>query len=222
MTREEALSKYAKDKNLRWSNLRGSDLSCSNLSGSNLSGSDLSGSNLSGSDLSGSNLSESDLSGSNLRGSNLRGSDLRGSNLSGSDLSWSNLRGSNLSGSDLSWSNLRGSNLRGSNLSGCRGIAEHSIVPEFGSFHGFKKLKNGVICELIIGKNSKRVGGLTGRKCRAEYAKVVSGTGVSSYDSSFEYQPGKVVRAKNFDPDPRVECAGGIHFFLTREEAESY
>lgn len=29
-------------------------------------------------------------------------------------------------------------------------------------------------------------------------------------------------RPDKFDPDVRVECSHGIHFFLTREEAETY
>ena len=29
-------------------------------------------------------------------------------------------------------------------------------------------------------------------------------------------------RVPEWNPDPREECAGGIHFFLTRIEAEEY
>lgn len=31
-----------------------------------------------------------------------------------------------------------------------------------------------------------------------------------------------IVRADKYNDDPRVECTGGIHFFLTRQEAEEY
>ena len=197
MTRDEALAQCKKDRNLSEADLRGA----------NLYEADLRGAILYGADLYGANLSWANLSGANLSGANLSGADLFGA-----DLSWGNLSGAD----------LRGADLHGADLKGCKGIIEHSIVPQVGSFHGFKKLSNGAICEIIIGKNAKRVGGLVGRKCRAEYAKVVSGEGFSSYDNAFEYKPGKIVRAKDFDPDPRVECSRGIHFFLTREEAESY
>ena len=70
----------------------------------NLSYSDLRYSDLRGSDLSYSDLRYSDLRGSDLSYSDLRGSNLRGSNLSYSDLRYSDLRGSNLSYSDLRYS----------------------------------------------------------------------------------------------------------------------
>jgi len=31
-----------------------------------------------------------------------------------------------------------------------------------------------------------------------------------------------LVKPDSFDPDPRVECSHGIHFFMTRKEAEAY
>jgi hypothetical protein len=33
---------------------------------------------------------------------------------------------------------------------------------------------------------------------------------------------GEWVEEPNYDGDPRVECAPGIHFFMTKEEAEEY
>lgn len=36
------------------------------------------------------------------------------------------------------------------------------------------------------------------------------------------FNAGKIVRPDKYDSDPRVECTHGIHFFLTREEAEAY
>jgi hypothetical protein len=96
------------------------------------------------------------------------------------------------------------------------------IVPESGSFHGFKKLAHGLICEIEIPADAGRVGGWTGRKCRAEKAIVISGNGYSKYNADFVYYPGAIVIPDSWDPDPRVECSHGIHFFLTRKEAELY
>ena len=230
--------------------LSGSNLSGSNLSGSNLRGSDLSGSNLRGSDLSGSNLRDSNLRGSDLNGSNLRGSDLRGSDLSGSnlrysnlrgsDLSGSNLRGSDLSGSNLRYSNLRGSNLNGSNLNGSdlngsRYDERTSFFalqcPEKGAFIGFKKV-NGYIVELEIPAEAKRSSATT-RKCRCEFARVLSITNKDGSDSGLtavhndnycgcDYVVGEIVRADEWDDDRWNECSHGIHFFITRDEAVIY
>jgi hypothetical protein len=91
-----------------------------------------------------------------------------------------------------------------------------------GTLLGFKKLADGSICELKIPAEAVRVGGVTGRKCRAEYAMVIKGSGVSKHDKTFRYVAGEIVRAVNFDPNPLIECAAGIHFFITREEAEAY
>jgi uncharacterized protein YjbI with pentapeptide repeats len=234
-----------RDSNLRDSNLSGSNLSYSNLSGSDLSGSNLSGSNLSYSNLSGSNLSYSNLSGSDLSGSNLRGSNLRGSNLSYSNLSGSNLSGSNLSGSDLRYSNLsysnlsgsnlrdsnlRGSNLSGSNLSGSKNaariIAYTRILPE-GQIIGYKKGSKGEIIKLSIPANAKRSHAF-GRKCRAEFADVLEiSNGKKSafngtHDNKIEYRVGKRVTADKWDSDFTNECSHGIHFFITKIEAEDW
>ena len=176
-------------------------------------------------DLRGSDLSDSDLRGSNLRGSDLRGSDLRGSNL----------RGSNLRGSDLRGSNLRGSNLRGSNLRGSRyneGTSFFALqCPEKGSFIGFKKV-NGYIVELEIQAEAKRSSATT-RKCRCEFAKVLSITNKDGSDSGLtaihndnycgcDYVVGEIVRADEWDDDRWNECSHGIHFFITRDEAVNY
>jgi hypothetical protein len=67
---------------------------------------------------------------------------------------------------------------------------------------------------------------LVGRKCRAEYAEVLEligcTVGVSRFNDSFSYVVGTIVRPDKYDPDIRIECSFGIHFFLTREEAENY
>ena len=44
----------------------------------------------------------------------------------------------------------------------------------------------------------------------------------SGWDMRFEYKVGDVKRIDNFCLDPSIECASGIHFFKTREEAEEY
>ena len=181
-----------------------------------VSGVDLSGANLSGVDLSGVDLRRADLSGANLYGANLSGANLYGADLSGADLSGANLYGADLYGADLSV--------------GAKSIpsitnAQASILPESGQFQGWKKCRNGVLVRVMIGKNAKR-SNATGRKCRAEYVKVLevigAEVGISQHDNKTEYRAGKIVRCDKWDKDRWVECGGGIHFFLTRIEAEQY
>ena len=152
-------------------------------------------------------------------------------NLSDSDLRGSNLRDSDLRGSDLRSSNLRGSNLRGSDLSGSKNSqlaqAVTYIVPE-GSIIGWKKIKcttGTAIAKLRIPEESKR-SNATGRKCRAEWAIVLEVIGAengwASRSSNFLYEVGKEVRPDKWDDNRWDECSNGIHFFITKEEAEAY
>jgi hypothetical protein len=183
------------------------------------------GANLSGADLHGANLYGANLSGVDLSGANLYGADL-----SGADLYGANLYGANLSGADLYGANLSGANLSGANLSGAKNIpalanARESILPEVGQFIGWKKCKEGVLVRLMVGKNARR-SNATGRKCRAEYIKVLevigATVGISQHDNKTKYEVGKIVRCDSWDEDRWVECGGGIHFFLTKVEAENY
>jgi len=218
--------------NLSGANLSGANLSWANLSGANLSvvdlsGVDLSRANLSGANLSGANLSGVDLSGANLSWANLSGANLSGANLSGVDLSGANLSGANLSGVDLSRANLSGANLSGANLSGAENtdlsMASTAILP-LGTLIGWKKVVTETgygIVKLEIPADSPR-SNATGRKCRAKHVFVLDGTGVSSYDGKTKYAPGMRVECDHWDENRWNECSGGIHFFITREEAEAY
>ena len=226
--------------NLRGSNLRGSDLSVSDLAYANLSGSNLSGSGLRCADLSGANLVDANLAGANLSHANLAGSDLCGANLLAAYLSDANLAGANLSHANLAGADLCGANLLAAYLSDASldgviasdlVLAQTSIVPESGSFFAWKKLRGGHVAKLMIPEGAKR-SNATGRKCRASSAKVVAIFGpdgkkarrkvASCHDENFVYVAGKVVRAHNFDSNRWNECAPGIHFFITRAEAEEY
>lgn len=115
-------------------------------------------------------------------------------------------------------------NLARADLAGAKGvaliIARTRILPD-GDLVGWKKLRDGAICKLRIPANSKRSHAF-GRKCRAEFVEVLEGEGVSSHDGVTKYAPGTRVFADKFDADWTHECAGGIHFFITREEAEAY
>jgi hypothetical protein len=52
---------------------------------------------------------------------------------------------------------------------------------------------------------------------------VGGGTAASEHDSNFMYVTGQTVRpTKPFDEDWVSECASGIHFYITRLEAENH
>ena len=154
----------------------------------------------------------------------LEGADLRGANLEGADLRGAYLRGANLEGAYL-----RGANLEGANLEGAKNIEilkdQLNIINE-GDIIGYKKTSNNIIVKLKIPKDAKRSNAFT-RKCRAEFAEVleIKGSDIakSLHDNSFVYKVGETVKPKlPFDDDWTKECASGIHFFLTEQEAKDY
>lgn len=157
------------------------------------------------------------LGGANLSSANLYGADLRGANLYGADL-----RDANLYSADLYGANLSGANLSGANLPD---MNHTLIVPQDGDVVVWKKLRNGVLAKLLVPDGVPRHNG-TGRKCRAKSAKVLeligADVGYSIHDALFVYKVGAVVSAPDFDENRWNGCAPGIHFFITRKEAEYY
>lgn len=216
--------------NLHHALLIHADLCNANLSGIDLCGVDLSDARLCNADLScaiinAANLSYADLSGANLCYTNLCNTDLHNANISDA-----NLCGANLSGANLSRANLRGTDL--SKLIYDEDTAFYALqCPETGSFIGYKKA-HGYIVELEILADAKR-SSATSRKCRCSAAKVLSITTISgkstkvkeiasNRDSNFVYRVGEIVRVDCFDENRWNECSTGIHFFITRSEAERY
>lgn len=207
-----------READLRRANLSRADLSWADLSWADLSKANLSGTDLRDADLRRANLSKADLSKVNLSGANLSKANLSKANLIGADLSRADLRGADLNEANLSGANLIGSNLDDAKLSEAIGTEP---APE-GELIGWKKLRDDVICKLRIPADAKRSRATT-NKHRAEYAIVLEGEGVSMYYRNFEYKVGKTVWPElPFDKDRWNECASGIHFFLTRKEAEEY
>jgi len=197
---------------LREANLRGANLRGANLRGADLRGADLYGANLYGADLRWADLCEA-----NLRGANLRGANLRGANLCEANLCEADLRGADLRGANLCEANLCEADLRGATI-------PHFQIPN-GELLVWAK-KSGVLVELSIPRDARRTGSLVGRKCRAEFADVIAvhnETGEVIVENEYgetAYRSGERVYPDSYDDDIRVECTHGIHFFLTRAEAE--
>jgi Family of unknown function (DUF5758)/Pentapeptide repeats (8 copies) len=174
---------------------------------------------LSYADLIGTNLRDADLRCASLLGANLRGANLRGANLSYANLRGANLRGANLRGANLSYATLRDADLRGA-----KGLEQFKVAPEIGAFIAFKKLQSGAIATLLIPADAARVNAYSSRKCRAEfvYVQQLDSPDVDKHTGKVPYVQGTRVCCDKFDPDPRIECSGGIHFFMTKEEALAY
>ena len=172
--------------------------------------------------------------------------DLSCADLSCADLSGAYLSGADLSGADLSCADLSGAYLSGADLSGAKNatlaFAMTCICPQEGSFVGWKKAcyrdeknyRNECIVKLEIPADAKRSNG-AGRKCRASKARVmgietINGKPLdgsirvfSDHDKDFTYANGFMVEpTKPFCENRWEECASGIHFFVTREEAVAY
>ena len=158
-------------------------------------------------------------------------------NLEGAYLRGAYLRGADLRGADLEGADLEGANLEGAKDNESTRWPHYFIVPETGAFIGWKKVYTAsgehIILKLEIPAKAKRACSYVGRKCRAERARVLAAytrdgkptkekTFVSGHNASFVWTVGKVVKPDSFNPDPRVECTNGIHFFITRKEAEEY
>ena len=45
---------------------------------------------------------------------------------------------------------------------------------------------------------------------------------IASHDHKTTYRIGERIVSDSFDEDWQIECSNGIHFFITRIEAESY
>ena len=187
-------------------------------------------------DLSGANLSRADLSWANLLGADLSWANLSRANLSRANLSRADLLGANLSRANLSRADLSGANLsRAEHIELAQAI---TTIAGDGELTVYKKAYcNGgfVLVTLTIPRDAKRTNG-TGRKCRADKAIVTAIEGIgfdysekscgvvySQHDASFTYRVGDTLTPREpFCDDRWQECASGIHFFITRYEAENY
>ena len=180
------------------------------------------------------NLIPSDMRGADLSGKGRRGNMIeikhRYSGAVLRTVDAPNLRSADLYGANLRGANLSDANLLGANLRGARHLDDATrdalrIVPTDGAFVGWKLCRDNVLVKLQIPETAKRSNS-TGRKCRAEFVKVLNvigaEIGVSKFDSSVTYRTGETVRCIDWDENPWNECSSGIHFFITRGEAERY
>jgi AraC-like DNA-binding protein/quercetin dioxygenase-like cupin family protein len=214
------------------------NLSCADLRNADLREACLANANLSNADFSGANLFKTVLHRSNLIGTcfynvDLRGADIRYANLKKAVLQNSDLRVADFMQSDLTQADFRNSKLGDASLRDANITSTYfdprPKAPEKGSFVGWKKVYdeqgNPLIATVLIPEDAKRTTPLFGRRCRAEFVKVLGfSRSVSFAKCRFYpkiYRVGEIVRTGYYyDSDVQVGNTRGIHFFLTREEAE--
>ena len=158
-----------------------------------------------------------------LSGANLTGADLTGANLTRANLRCANLTGANLTGTNLTCANLTGANLTNTILDEKEQCRKGIVLTE--PMIGYKKSYENKIITLEIPVEAK-VFSINNNKRRANKAKVIDMQGETElsswYDTNFKYHVGDEIEIKYFDENYNVECGEGIHFFLTREESESF
>ena len=128
-----------------------------------------------------------------------------------------NLSGANLSRADLSRANL--SEAKNSELP----IARTRILPE-GALIGWKKCKNAVLVKIRVPEEARRSHAF-GRKCRAEFVdvlEIINADEAKGLHDGTLYTIGARITCHEWNEDWTQECAGGIHFYITRIEAENH
>jgi hypothetical protein len=150
--------------------------------------------------------------------------DLRGADLYRADLSEAYLRGANLYRADLGGANLRGAYLGGAQWDHTTtGIAPAPT----GRLTVWGK-KGPFLVKMRIDEGVPRSCGTT-RKFRSASAIVLEiddgaetrFTHSTAYGETV-YAVGKTIIPDSWDPDRWNECSHGIHWFLTRHEAEQW
>lgn len=178
------------------------------------------------------------------------GVDLYCVTFSGTTLKNANFRNASLRCVDLCSSIIGGADFRGADIARVEfpdmymdGVIMdettshfHTHCPEEGGFTGYKKActltEHPYIVELKIPAHALRSSATT-NKCRCSEAEVMSVTRLDGTDDGtdivrswwnpyFLYKAGETVKADGFDENRWNECAPGIHFFMTREEAVDY
>ncbi|HET9285734.1 MAG TPA: pentapeptide repeat-containing protein [Candidatus Angelobacter sp.] len=219
---------YLAGANLARAYLANANLADVNLAGAYLANANLANANLADVNLARANLANANLANANLADANLADANLANANLADANLARANLARAYLANANLADANLADANLARANLADAKSVKKQpiqTIILPDGDLIGWKKLNNGIIAKLLIPSSAKRVNS-TDRKCRAEYVQVLELTANTQacglYDSKTVYKVGEITRPDSFNEDWRVKCSHGIHFFITREEAEQF
>lgn len=195
-------------------------------------------------------LSDMDFSHSNFINANLSNVNFYSSQLVNVLLDDCNLQNANLKNANLERASLRRVNLTYADIRGAKlyaAVLENAILdniifddktenfrihcPEQGAFVAYKKGLDNLIIKLLIPSDARRVSS-TMNCCRCDKAKVLeikNFEGTKFFDGAwstvaenFCYKLGEWVYAENFNEDRWYDSTGGIHFWMTEDEAKAY
>ncbi len=219
------------DKHQKWLNDE-FDGKKADLSSANLSSTDLRYANLSFVNLSSANLSSADLRYANLSSADLRSTDLRYADLHYTDLNSADLSSANLSYTDLSYTDLRYAKLDDKIIKNINKYRPFQICPQVGSFYAWKAGKNNTIMKIYIPASAERTSCLINRKCRCSKARLImawdsKGNKIKeckNWNTHYPtvYKVGEWMIPNSYNSNIRIDCSNGIHFFITKEEAEMF
>lgn len=156
--------------------------------------------------------------------------DLRNTLIEEMDLTGIRLENVDLSGADVHAAMFYQANLQGI-ITDQNTKHFRMCCPEEGAFLAWKVCFNRRIVQLLVPEDARRVSGTT-NEVRVDKAKVLTIKSVdyresyeeaqSYVDENFMYRKGEMVYAGNFVPERFIESGGGIHVWMTREEAIDY
>ena len=224
--------------------LSNTDLKGIDLAGAFLPWAILDGANLENAILSGIRLMHAELVGVNFTNAimsevNLSSANLTNANLTNVDFTYANLSSAILDNTKLKNTKLVQVCFDNAAIENLSLESENTInrffplaCPSVGGFIGWKRAANNTIVKLCIPEDAKRSSAF-GRKCRCNKAICLAienldgsptlATSIASkWDKEFIYEIGKVASVDDFDENRFRQCAPGIHFFITREEAVNY
>ena len=202
---------------LRYADLRYADLRYTDLRNANMSYANMRYANMRNANVSYANMSYADMRNTNMSYANMSYADIRSVDMRYANMRSVDMRNVNMIGVDMIGANMKGADMRGvDRLKKGIKLSEPII--------GWKKCKNNVLVKLEIPRGAI-VFSINNKKCRTDKAKVLEIIGADRAYSNykfFSYYVGDIIEVFNFNCEYNVECAEGIHFFRTREEAENY
>ena len=198
----------------------------SKFTGANLSGAILFGSQLCDCSFENANLVLADLSGTNLDNTVFKGADMKYARLQYVTYEYY----ADFTHADVTGVDFSDCYLDEESFEGAVGFHPHMRCPEEGSFIAWKKCRDNHIVKLLIPESAQRTGANV-YNCRASEAVVLDiwdednepcEEAFSFAQEDFVYRKGETVcPAEAFDGH-LLEDGSGIHFFLTRTEAEQF
>ncbi|MCI8321798.1 MAG: pentapeptide repeat-containing protein [Dorea sp.] len=200
---------------LRGVDLRNMDFTLSSFQNTVLDGADFENSSVENALFDGCSVKEANFKNARLVTASFRHCDMRGCNIEGADLFGAVLESARLEGvvsdENTKWFRLH--------------------CPEKGAFLGYKKCVNDRMVQLLIPADAKRTSA-TLPSCRCSKAKVLTiksfdftqnfDEAWSLVDENFVYRKGEWVEVWDFNENRWQDSTTGIHFWMTRTEAEAY